>query len=147
MSYQRFAAVSLSIVLVTGCATVTVGTEFDSSKISKIKTGTSTKTDVLSYVGQPLRKSTSPDGISVWSYSFMTSASKMTAKSFIPIVGMNARKTERESKDLTVSFNKSEVVDACTYKTFSNKGSDQEGMASAFGTHGETISLKCEDVK
>lgn len=153
MTYQmRFGALCLGTMLVTGCATThNIGNEFDSGAINKIKTGVSTKSDVLSLMGQPFRKNTSPDGISIWSYLLTTSTSTRTAKNYIPLVGgLYGGKYERESKDLTISFNKSNVVEQCMYKTFSsNKETNQEGVvaAASLGAGGETISMKCEDVK
>lgn len=61
--------ITLLLVLLYGCSTVyKIGQEFDFSNVSKIKIGTTTHQEILSFFGQPLRKGIS-NGNEVYYYS------------------------------------------------------------------------------
>jgi len=143
---MRYLLVLISLVL-SACMSMTTGEKFDGLKINKIKTGTSTKENVLSLMGAPLEKHSFPDGTSRWQYQFMAIDVSSTATSFIPIVGaFKGGKSESNTQLLMVSFNKSGMVTSCTYNTFSRK--DSGGMMSmGAGASVENEMMKCEDVK
>lgn len=133
----------IGVSLVAGCTTTppSVGNKFDESKIQNIKTGTSTKEDVLSLVGTPFGKTSSADGQSIWTYQFGTAAVHQNAASFIPVVQFVASKATLEKHDqyLTVVFNKTGVVASCMYRISSY--TYVEGARQ-----GESKETKCEDV-
>jgi outer membrane protein assembly factor BamE (lipoprotein component of BamABCDE complex) len=117
--------------------------------IYKIKTGASTKEDVLSFLGTPFGKNTRPDGTSMWSYQFIAVSNQSTAMALIPVVGplmdaFEGQHMERTTQNLTVTFNKPGIVTACTYKTSSRKS---EGGLGMMGNGGETVEMRCEDAK
>lgn len=136
----------IGVSLVAGCASTTTGNKFDESQINKIKTGTSTKENVLSLMGAPSSKNSSSNGTSIWSYQFMEFAGRPTALEFVPIVSLFAGgiTTSSSTQSLTTTFDKSGIVTSCMYRTSSSQNSD-----SKLGGGGaeESVEMNCEDVK
>lgn len=132
------------VIILTGCAVnTTIGDKFDGSMIHKIKTGISTKEHVLSLMGTPFGKNTSSNGTSMWTYSF--TAAK-TSHPLVAVYGFGG--SENSTQILTVTFNKSDVVTACTYRTSSAKGSGYLGAISTqAGGGGEREERNCENVR
>jgi outer membrane protein assembly factor BamE (lipoprotein component of BamABCDE complex) len=134
MKLVSYFSIAIAIML-SGCA-ATMGNKFDGSEIHKIKTGTSTKENVLSLMGTPFRKNTSADGTSTWIYTFYANKVGLLA-----IYGMGT--SESNSQTLSVTFNKSDVVTTCKYSTQNSSGS---GVTGAMGASGEHNEMNCGDV-
>lgn len=69
--------------LITSCATssVTVGNNFDSTKVNEIKKGQTTKSELLQMFGEPYTKTVVSSNEENWQYYFSTNTAK--AQSYI----------------------------------------------------------------
>lgn len=151
MKLASYFLIAIAIIL-SGCAT-TVGVDFDDSKINKIRTGKSTKENVSSLLGSPYGKNSSANGTSIWTYQFIKSDSHLTAMSFVPLLGaLKGGEVESSTRTLVVSFNKSDIVASCLYRTYSGSGTGILGRTevmlgnTGFGK-GEVVAMNCEDVR
>ena len=138
----------IEVSLVAGCASTTIGNKFDESQINKIKTGASTKENVLSLMGEPSSKSSSSNGTSIWSYQFTAIAVAARPLEFVPIVSIFAGGTTTSSSTqvLTATFNKSGIVTSCMYRTSSSQGS-HDSLGGGGRANDESVEMNCEDVK
>lgn len=143
MKLACYFSIAVAIIL-TGCVTnSTIGAKFDDSVIHKIKTGTSTKENVLSLMGAPFGKNTSSNGTSIWTYNFIAAKNSNPLAAAYGLGGAS----ENSSQTLMVTFNKSGVVTACTYSTSSAKGSGFMGATmTQVGRGGEQAERNCENV-
>lgn len=131
-----------AVIILSGCAmNATIGTKIDGSKIHKIKTGTSTQEDVLSLMGVPSGKNTTFNE-TLWTYKFLDS--KMSAG---PLFLIGAGTKESSDQTLMVTFDKSNVVKGCIYRTGSIKASGGiTAVAAAQASGGERETKNCADV-
>jgi hypothetical protein len=136
-----------AVIILTGCAS-TSGNKFATTSIHNIKTGVSTKEDVVAVVGPAPVKNSGLDGTSVWTYSYVRAQATPSALSFVPIVGSvvgrNKQRVERDEQRLTVTFNKSNIVSNCVYTTYVSQGTGTLGYANQ---EAERIETACENVK
>jgi outer membrane protein assembly factor BamE (lipoprotein component of BamABCDE complex) len=80
---------ALCITMLPSCSTG--GAQFDTENIQRIEKGKTTKTDVVNYFGDPLRKESAPLG-EVWTYTYVKSAT--TAAGVVThIVGVEQSRT------------------------------------------------------
>ena len=91
----------LAMVVPLGCSTA--GTRFDTSNVSKIVKGKTTKKDVREYFGNPLRTEDSPNG-EVWTYTYVETYATAPG-----VFGINQSQTA--SNTLTVIFSGDVVKD------------------------------------
>jgi hypothetical protein len=98
------------------CASV--GNNFDESKISEIKKGQTTETDLIGMFGPPQNRSVNSDtGLTLtWIYS----EAKVKGESFIPYAGAFMGGTRSKSKTLSVMLADNKV----TSYTFSGGGTE-----------------------
>ena len=145
---MRLALHSIVLAMVlAGCA-ATSGNKFATTSIHNIKTGVSTKEDVVAIVGPAPVKNSGLDGTSVWTYSYVRAQATPSALSFVPIVGsvvgQNKQRVARDEQTLIVTFNKSNIVSRCVYTTYVSQGTGTLGYANQEAERTETV---CEDVK
>jgi len=97
--------------LMAGCASVgneTLRAESESSVKGKVVEGKTTKSEVKSMFGSPLKTSFTDGGLEIWTYEF--SKVSADAVSYIPIVNLFGATASGTKKELVVMFNKDSVV-------------------------------------
>jgi len=97
--------VVLTLVVPLGCSTA--GARFDTSNVSKIVKGTTTKKDLHGYFGNPLRIEDSPNG-EVWTYTYVETHST-AAGALGNVVGVD--QSETVANKLTIVFDGDVVKD------------------------------------
>lgn len=111
------------IVIAGGCAvTGSTGKKFDTSAVSSIKNGVTTKQQVLDRLGPPRTKNVAIGGSEMWTYQFTTTTGEVGAIDFVPIVGTltpNARSSTSDT--VTIQFRGDTVAD-CTYSSMRTVG-------------------------
>ncbi len=96
---------TLAVVL-TGCASS--GHELDQNKVSQIKKGVTTKTQVLELVGKPEEVAINDAGESTWTYRYTHTSAQ--AQNFIPIVGAFDSGYDTQVQTTTVTFTTDGIV-------------------------------------
>ena len=107
----------LAAALLVGCATV--GSNYDSNKVSQIIEGKTTKAEVIRLLGEPTMTGNSTGGLSgdgqFSSYAvFSYGRSTARPETFIPVVGVLVGGADSETKSLTVFFDENDVVTSTT---------------------------------
>jgi outer membrane protein assembly factor BamE (lipoprotein component of BamABCDE complex) len=82
----------------------------DESKISQIRKGVTTKTDIQVLFGQPSGRNFAENGEEQWSYAYISS--HVDPKTYIPIVGAFTGGATVKTSALTVTFGKDGIVKA-----------------------------------
>jgi len=95
----------------------------DQSKISKIRQGVSTKSDIVALFGEPAGINHKEDGGEEWSYNYEDYSIK--PQTYIPFVGLFAGGSTSSSSSLIVTFDKKGTVTA--YAT------NKSGMDTSLG--------------
>ncbi len=111
MRFTSFAATVIVAVLVTGCASVgneQLRNETESSIQGKIVEGKTTKSQIRTTFGSPLKTTFTDGGLEVATYEFTNVSAD--AISYIPIVNMFGASASGKKKELVVLFDKSGVV-------------------------------------
>ena len=111
MIFRRTVAVAAVIALLSGCASVgneTLRAESEASVQKKMTEGKTTKAEVRSMFGSPLKKTFTDGGSEIWTYEF--SKVSADAVSYIPIVGLFGATASGTKKELVVLFDKSGIV-------------------------------------
>jgi hypothetical protein len=96
----------LAMVCPLGCSTA--GAKFDTSNVSRIVKGRTTKKDLRGYFGDPLRIEDSPNG-EVWTYTYVETRS--TAAGAVGYVAVGVNQSETVANKLIVVFNGDVVKD------------------------------------
>jgi outer membrane protein assembly factor BamE (lipoprotein component of BamABCDE complex) len=107
---KSFAA-AMALAVLTGCASVgneTLRAESESSVQKKISEGKSTKSEVRSMFGSPMKTSFTDGGLEIWTYEF----SKVSADaiSYVPLVNLFGASASGTKKELVILFDKSGLV-------------------------------------
>lgn len=101
----------ITFLLIGGCASTagnqSINNETQQSIASKIIKGRTAKQNFLQQFGEPTRKTAMDAEEDMWVYSIMNS--KMSAMSYIPIVGLFSNGTDMKSKNLTITFSGDKV--------------------------------------
>lgn len=96
----------LTIIVLSGCTSTagnqSIKNETQQIIASKIIKGRTTEAEVLSIYGEPTSKTSVDSNKERWLYSLVNS--KMTAATYIPIVGLFSSGTDMKSKNLTITF-------------------------------------------
>lgn len=112
MKRHFFVAVSIVVLLgFAGCASVgneTLRAESEATVQGKITEGKTTKTQVRTLFGSPLKTSFTDGGLEIWTYEFSKVSSD--AVSYIPIVNLFGATASGTKKELVVMFNKDSIV-------------------------------------
>jgi outer membrane protein assembly factor BamE (lipoprotein component of BamABCDE complex) len=98
----------LLIFLFIGCATIGNKNILDQDKVSQIKRGETTKTQVREIIGDPSKTTFGENDEETWEY--VLSKSQTRAATFIPIVGLFAGGADMQHHTLTIKFNKQGIV-------------------------------------
>lgn len=119
---NRFITSSFFIIvfLLSGCSTSrnqNLKNETPQSLQSKIIKNKTTKTELLSKLGEPDTRTTLDDGNEQWKY-FMTN-NQFSATTFIPVVGLFTGGSQTQSKTLEIDF-KGETVSKWTFSSDNN---------------------------
>lgn len=119
---NRFKTSSFFIIvfLLSGCSTSgnqNLKNETPQSLQSKIIKNKTTKTELLTKLGEPDTRTTLDDGNEQWRY-FMYN-NQFNASTFIPVVGLLTGGSQTQSKTLEIDFN-GETVSKWTFSTDNN---------------------------
>lgn len=105
----------------SGCSSV--GHNFDSRKISEIKKGETTETDLIAAFGQPDQRGYNSEKGTVWTWLYTQATVK--GATFIPLVGAFAGGVDTKNKTLVVYLDDSGKVSSFSY---SGGGFESTGM-------------------
>ncbi|EPH5848789.1 MULTISPECIES: hypothetical protein [Citrobacter] len=119
---NRFITSSFFIIvfLLSGCSTSgnqNLKNETPQSLQSKIIKNKTTKTELLTKLGEPDTRTTLDSGNEQWRY-FMYN-NQFNASTFIPVVGLLTGGSQTQSKTLEIDF-KGEIVSKWTFSTENN---------------------------
>ncbi|WP_426725974.1 hypothetical protein [Enterobacter cloacae complex sp. 277I4] len=119
---NRFITSSFFIIvfLLSGCSTSgnqNLKNETPQSLQSKIIKNKTTKTELLTKLGEPNTRTTLDDGNEQWKY-FMSN-NQFNATTFIPVVGLLLGGSQTQSKTLEIDF-KGETVSKWTFSSDNN---------------------------
>lgn len=110
----------IAIFLISGCSTSgnqNLKNETPQSLQSKIIKNKTTKTELLTKLGEPDTKTTLDDGNEQWKY--FISNNQFSATTFIPVVGLFTGGSQTQSKTLEIDF-KGETVSKWTFSSDNN---------------------------
>ena len=110
----------IAIFSISGCSTSgnqNLKNETPQSLQSKIIKNKTTKTELLSKLGEPDTRTTLDDGNEQWKY-FMSN-NQFSATTFIPVVGLFTGGSQTQSKTLEIDF-KGETVSKWTFSSDNN---------------------------
>ncbi|HHE3530049.1 TPA: hypothetical protein ACPDQB_001220 [Yersinia enterocolitica] len=110
----------IAIFLISGCSTSgnqNLRKETPQSLQSKIIKNKTTKTDIMTKLGEPDTRTTLDDGNEQWRY-FMSN-NQFNASTFIPVVGLFTGGSQTQSKTLEIDF-KGETVSRWTFSSDNN---------------------------
>ena len=128
MKYLNYSAIALIMVSFLGCASVgneTLRTESEASVQKKMIEGKTTKSEVRTMFGSPLKTSFTDSGLEIWTYEF--SKVSADAVSYIPIVNLFGATASGTKKELVVLIDKAGVV-----QRFSMSESDVKQKTGVF---------------
>jgi outer membrane protein assembly factor BamE (lipoprotein component of BamABCDE complex) len=111
---KKLLVASMVVMLLAGCASSGnkhLQKETEVSMQSKIKEGTTTKTQVKGMFGSPDNVTFTDGGKEIWKYAF--AKVKVDGKSFIPFYGLFHNGTNGTKKELTILF-KDDTVEKYT---------------------------------
>ena len=111
MEIKKSFAAAMALAVLTGCASVgneTLRAESESSVQKKISEGKSTKSEVRTMFGSPMKTSFTDGGLEIWTYEF----SKVSADaiSYVPLVNLFGASASGTKKELVILFDKSGLV-------------------------------------
>lgn len=109
-----------AISLISGCSTSgnqKIKNETAQSLQSKIIKNKTTKTELLTKLGEPDTRTTLDDGNEQWRYLMYNN--QFNATTFIPVVGLFTGGSQTQSKTLEIDF-KGEIVSKWTFSTDNN---------------------------
>lgn len=121
---MRYLILAAAIAILAGCGT-TSGTRIESSDLSSIQKGRSTKSEMIQKYGEPTE--TSVDSTGKETLFWYHTRSKTDAKTFIPIAGAFLGGGSSESTSLKVFLDKRGIVQDYEYsggKTVSKLGAN-----------------------
>lgn len=108
----KIAGALLILVILSGCASTagnqSIKNETQQSIASKIIKGKTTVAEIRSLYGEPASKNSVDNNEENWLYSLVDS--KMTAATYIPIVGLFSNGTEMKTKTLSIIFKNGRVA-------------------------------------
>lgn len=110
----------IAIFSISGCSTSgnqKLKNETSQSLLSKIIKNKTTKTELLTKLGEPDTRTTLDDGNEQWRY-FMYN-NQFNATTFIPVVGLFTGGSQTQSKTIEIDF-KGETVSKWTFSTDNN---------------------------
>ena len=134
----------------SGCFGMKTGQKFDDRSVKNIRTGKTTKAEVIQMFGQPPTRNSTGGGSETWTYQYTALQSHATAATYIPIVSLFASgaKSTSTQQTLTVNFKKG-VVSACTYGKSSSDTAMSMGLLSVSEKPGQSnnVSTPCDEAQ
>ena len=140
-------AVSLS-----GCLSgMKTGKKFDDSSVKNVRTGKTTKAEIIQMFGQPPNRLSTGGGKENWTYQYHEVKTKVSAITYVPIVNLFASGGKGTSigQTLTVQFS-GDVVSGCTYGKSSSDNQVNTGLlATEMITPGQSANVitPCEEAQ
>ena len=116
---KKFIVVLFAFAL-SGCASVgneKLRTESESTVAQKIVEGKTTKAEIRTMFGSPLKTSFTDGGLEIWNFEFTKVSAD--AVSYIPLVGLFGGSASGKKKELVLMFDQNSIV-----KRFSMSESD-----------------------
>lgn len=113
-------ALIIATFLISGCSTSgnqKIKDETAQSLQSKIIKNKTTKSEIVSQLGEPDTRTTLDDGSEEWRY-FMSN-NQFDATTFIPVLGLLTGGAQTQSKTLEINF-KGEIVSKWTFSSDNN---------------------------
>jgi outer membrane protein assembly factor BamE (lipoprotein component of BamABCDE complex) len=109
----RVVLLLIIISFVAGCMSHQYGTKLDSSKVSQIKKGVTTRVEVEALLGTPTQVFMIGEGRRTMSYSYTETSVHANAASYIPVAGMflGGATGESQTQTLQIMISKSGVVE------------------------------------
>lgn len=95
----------VSVAFLAGCNSS--GKAFDVDKIQNIEKGTTTKSDILEYFGEPIRREAGQYG-EVWTYTHVDS--RATAAGIFLFITIRANESKTVVNKLSVVFDSDDIV-------------------------------------
>ena len=111
MVIKKSFAAAMALAVLTGCASVgneTLRAESESSVQKKISEGKSTKSEVRSMFGSPMKTSFTDGGLEIWTYEFTKVSAD--AISYVPLVNLFGASVSGTKKELVILFDKSGLL-------------------------------------
>ena len=121
----------VALGLLSAC-TSTAGQQFSVNAARQIRPGVTDKSQVQSYLGQPLSR-VNINGEDTWTYSYANTSVDIGAQNFIPIVGPflpGAQGASYDVSSVTINF-RGDIVSKCTLTTSSTTAESQGGLNGA----------------
>lgn len=101
----------MAVSLLAGCASVgneTLRAESEQSVRSKIVEGKTTKNEIRTMFGSPVKTTFTDGGLEIWNYEFTNVSAD--AISYVPIVNMFGASASGKKKELVVLFDQANIV-------------------------------------
>ena len=140
--------VAVVAVCLSGCFGYKAGNKFDDSFVKNIRTGKSTRADVVQMFGQPPTRNSTGGGNETWTYSYSEMKSHATAATYIPIVNIFAggAKSTTNTQTLTVKFS-GDMVSSCVYGKSSSGLNVSTSLLGGTGSPdgGSNVTTPCEE--
>ncbi|MBZ0092037.1 MAG: outer membrane protein assembly factor BamE [Sulfuricellaceae bacterium] len=143
-SKMQFLLAMLFLVFFSSACTSTMGRKIDISGTTQIRSGVTTKEDVLSTLGQPYSRNIAPDGKETWLYlySAATATPGMSAL-FLGMFGQGS--VSKETQQIAISFS-GNTVSTCRTTVSSGGASGQMLTAGMEASQaGVTTETTCGD--
>lgn len=119
---------ALCVISLVGCASTgneKLRVESEGTMSQKIFEGKTTKAEVRSMFGSPIRTSFTDGGLEIWNYEFSNVSAD--AISYVPIISMFGGSASGTKKELVVMFDQQSIV-----KRFSMSESDVTSKTGLF---------------
>lgn len=114
------AASITALVLISGCSTATSGNKIENDKVSQIKKGVTTRTEVEALFGKPDSVSIMGDGRRMLFYNYTETSA--TANAIIPYAGIfMGDKRNMRRQTFQVILNKADIVEDYEYSDQASK--------------------------
>ncbi|MFC7513874.1 hypothetical protein ACFQUU_02530 [Herbaspirillum sp. GCM10030257] len=109
---QSFVLISaVATIFLTGCASVgneTLRAESEQTVTTKIVEGKTTKNEIRTMFGSPMKTSFTDGGLEIWNYEFSNVSAD--AISYVPIINMFGGSASGKKKELVVLFESNNTV-------------------------------------
>jgi len=138
------------VVSLSGCFGFKTGQKFDDSSVKNVRTGKTTRAEVIQMFGQPPTRNSTGGGKETWLYQYADIRSHASAITYVPIVGLFAGggKSTSNQQTLTVQF-AGDVVSGCTYGKSSSDTTVNTGLLGVSANPGQSnsVTTPCEEAQ
>lgn len=98
--------VATALVFTVGCAST--GNNFDDTRVSQIKKGETTESDLIRLFGDPVQRGVNSEGMTTMTWMYVEA--RVKGESFIPYAGPFVGGTRSKNKTLNVTLNDGKVA-------------------------------------